>query len=392
MKKIICIALLTGLFSLSAPAPAEAWIIAKLSNIAQDATTAISKFGKEVQNQLDKVGNWTVVKSIGQGFKEARDWAKENVSKLKDFVDQAKEQADAIKSAVDQVKNSNLAKIKMITDDINSIKNRAETIKSEIEEISDSVQSTYDVAVAEADGKVNTLTDNMSRLEKMMVEDPENKDAYQQQYDEMKAEKEDYERQKKEIVNTAKSAISNATALKNEELKGLTKDLDKLMRDLAIISGMDGDEQSAEEALTNTANLYFLQFDEELDPKRQDIIRRNRLMERRRSIIDAYSESLKFIPDIVIKNNEGEDQGYAGSTYDTVSGAWGADAELKIKNLLALRDYARLLTYDLKMQTANQMSILTFYKLKKPQKNISEFNLDDYVYKPKMINLGSKKE
>ena len=281
------------------------------------------------------------------------------------------------------MKNSNLAKIKTITDDINAIKNRAETIKSEIEEISDSVQSTYDVAMAEADGKVNTLTDNMSRLEKMMAEDPEQKETYQQQYDEMKAEKEDYERQKKELVKTAKSAISSATAVKNQELKGLTKDIDKLMQDLAIISGMTGDEQSAEEALANTANLYFLQFDEELDPQRQDIIRRNRLMERRRSIIAAYSESLKFIPDIVTKDNEGEDQGYAASTFDTVSGAWGADADLKIKNMLALRDYARLLTYDLKMQTANQMSVLTFYKLKKPQKNISEFNLDDYVYTPK---------
>lgn len=383
MKKILCIALLAGIFSLSAAAPAEAWIIAKLSNIAQDATTAISKYGKQVQNELGKVGDWGVVKTLGKGFKEARDWTKENVSKLKDFAEQAKEQADAIKGAVDEVKNSNLAKIKTITDDINAIKNRAETIKSEIEEISDSVQSTYDVAMAEADGKVNTLTDNMSRLEKMMAEDPEQKETYQQQYDEMKAEKEDYERQKKELVKTAKSAISSATAVKNQELKGLTKDIDKLMQDLAIISGMTGDEQSAEEALANTANLYFLQFDEELDPQRQDIIRRNRLMERRRSIIAAYSESLKFIPDIVTKDNEGEDQGYAASTFDTVSGAWGADADLKIKNMLALRDYARLLTYDLKMQTANQMSILTFYKLKKPQKNISEFNLDDYVYTPK---------
>ena len=383
MKKILCIALLAGIFTLSAAAPAEAWIIAKLSNIAQDATTAISKYGKQVQNELGKVGDWGVVKTLGKGFKEARDWTKENVSKLKDFAEQAKEQADAIKGAVDEVKNSNLAKIKTITDDINAIKNRAETIKSEIEEISDSVQSTYDVAMAEADGKVNTLTDNMSRLEKMMAEDPEQKETYQQQYDEMKAEKEDYERQKKELVKTAKSAISSATAVKNQELKGLTKDIDKLMQDLAIISGMTGDEQSAEEALANTANLYFLQFDEELDPQRQDIIRRNRLMERRRSIIAAYSESLKFIPDIVTKDNEGEDQGYAASTFDTVSGAWGADADLKIKNMLALRDYARLLTYDLKMQTANQMSVLTFYKLKKPQKNISEFNLDDYVYTPK---------
>ena len=87
MRKFICIALLAGLFSFSAATPAEAWIIAKLSNIAQDATTAISKFGKNVQNELDKVGNWTIVKSIGKGFKEARDWTKDNISKVKDFAE-----------------------------------------------------------------------------------------------------------------------------------------------------------------------------------------------------------------------------------------------------------------------------------------------------------------
>ena len=42
-----------------------------------------------------------------------------------------------------------------------------------------------------------------------------------------------------------------------------------------------------------------------------------------------------------------------------------------------------LLIKDLKRQTAVEMSNLTFYQLQKEQKNIAEFNMDDYVYKKK---------
>lgn len=387
MRKFLCIALLTCLFSLVGVQPASAWLIAKFSNMAEDATTAISKFGKDVQNQLDKVSNMTVVKTIGKGFTEARDWTKNNVSKLKDFASQAKEQADAVKGAVDEVKNSNFAKIKMITDDIKNITDHANQIKTEMEEMQGELKGVYDAKIAQIDGKRTTTMDNMSMLKKLMQEHPEQLEVYQKQYDAMQADVASYDKELKNLNEEFASELKNILEPKQKELKGLSKDLSKLKRDLEIMSGLTGDEQSAEEALTNTANLYFQKFDEEPDPKRQDEIRRNRLFERRRSIIKAYSEALSFIPDIVTKDNEGEDQGYAASTFDTTGGAWGADAELKIKNLLALRDYARLLTYDLKMQTANQMSLLTFYRLKKEQKNITEFNLDDYVYK---MPKGSK--
>lgn len=387
MRKFLYIALLTCLFSLVGVQPASAWLIAKFSNMAEDATTAISKFGKDVQNQLDKVSNMTVVKTIGKGFTEARDWTKNNVSKLKDFASQAKEQADAVKGAVDEVKNSNFAKIKMITDDIKNITDHANQIKTEMEEMQGELKGVYDAKIAQIDGKRTTTMDNMSMLKKLMQEHPEQLEVYQKQYDAMQADVASYDKELKNLNEEFASELKNILEPKQKELKGLSKDLSKLKRDLEIMSGLTGDEQSAEEALTNTANLYFQKFDEEPDPKRQDEIRRNRLFERRRSIIKAYSEALSFIPDIVTKDNEGEDQGYAASTFDTTGGAWGADAELKIKNLLALRDYARLLTYDLKMQTANQMSLLTFYRLKKEQKNITEFNLDDYVYK---MPKGSK--
>ena len=49
MRKIICMILLIGLFSFAGARPAEAWLIAKFSNMAEDATTAISKFGKDVR-------------------------------------------------------------------------------------------------------------------------------------------------------------------------------------------------------------------------------------------------------------------------------------------------------------------------------------------------------
>lgn len=387
MRKIICMILLIGLFSFAGARPAEAWLIAKFSNMAEDATTAISKFGKDVQNAMDKVANSTVAKTIGKGFTEARDWTEKNVSKLKDFAEEAKENANAIKGAVDEVKNSDLAKYKQLTDDVKDIADQMKTITAEMEGMQSELKGTYDAQIAQIDGKRTTTLDNMSMLKKLMQEHPTQLDVYQKQYDAMQADIAGYDKDIKNLNERFSSELQNILEPKQKELKNLKKDLTKLKRDLEIIAGMTGDEPTAAEALSNTANLYFQQYDEDEDTKRQDEIRRNRLLERRRSIFDAYTQSIAFIPELVTRDHEGEDQGYAASTFDTTGGAWGADAELKVKNLIALRDYARLLVYDLKMQTANQVSILTFYKLKKPLTNISEFNLDDYVYK---MPKGSK--
>ena len=40
---------------------ASAWIIAKISNMAEDVTTTTTKLGKEAQNIADKVGNSVII-------------------------------------------------------------------------------------------------------------------------------------------------------------------------------------------------------------------------------------------------------------------------------------------------------------------------------------------
>lgn len=386
MRKIVYIALFSGFFSFIAVQPASAWIIAKISNMAEDATTAISKYGKDVQNQLDKVSNATVVKTIGKGFNEARDWGEKNVSKLRSFsdkvkekTDKAKEYADGVKGAVDEVKNGDLAKSKAIIDDMKNIKAKQDQILAQMKEAQSDLNTIYDPQIAAADAeRIGTLK-NISLLEKVIKENPERQEELQPQLDYMQALADGYQKTKDQLSEKFSAELKEKLAPYQKEIKSLSDDYKKLGRDLKILLAKT-EEQNPEEALTNTADLYFQAYDEAETPKRHDEIRRNRLLERRRSIITAYTESIAFIPELGIRDREGEDQGYAASTFDTTGGALGAEADMGIKNMKALRDYARLLTYDLKKQSATQLSLLTFYKLKKPQKNITEFNLDDYIY------------
>lgn len=386
MRKIVYIVIFSGLFSLIGIQPASAWIIAKISNMAEDATTAISKYGKDIQNQLDKVSNATVVKTIGKGFNEARDWGEKNVSKLRSFsdkvkekADKAKEYADGVKGAVDEVKNGDIAKSKVIIDDMKNIKTKQEQILAQMNEAQSDLQSVYDPQIAAADAERISTLNNISLLENLMKENPDRKEELQAQHDYMQAQANGYQKTKDQLAEKFAAELKDKLAPFQKELKSLGDDYKKLGRDLKALLAKT-EEQDPEEALTNTADLYFQAYDEEENPKRQDEIRRNRLLERRRSIIAAYTESIAFIPELGIRDREGEDQGYAASTFDTTGGALGAEADMGIKNMKALRDYARLLTYDLKKQSATQLSLLTFYKLKKPQKNITEFNLDDYIY------------
>lgn len=138
-------------------------------------------------------------------------------------------------------------------------------------------------------------------------------------------------------------------------------------------------------------DTYFIKDNEKETPAKTEAVRVNRLLERRKSIVQVYQDAIDLRHDIRNVDEDLEDQAYATTIYDTTGGAVGGDAEVRIRRMEALRRYARLLVADLKMKTANEVSLLTFTKLKKPQKTITEFNLDDYIFEmPEKSSEGSK--
>ena len=386
MRKTIYVFILSLLMIVGVTSRASAWIIAKISNMAEDVTTTTTKLGKEAQNIADKVGNSVIIQRIGKGFTETKKWLESNVSKLKSFADEVQEEMAAYQKMYEDSKkiyNDTVGDYAKIASDLKNIQKEYQNIELKIQETETEFMSEVNAQKTQISGQIDACKENMANLKQLMEENSTNKEAYQAEYDEWNAKQQELTDQINNLDTVAQQELDSMLSSYKNQLSSLKSQISQLKSDLSQLAGLSGEEQSDEDALLNTANTYFLQYDEELNPKRQDAIRYNRLKERRSSIISAYSESLPEILDIVTKNNEAEDLGYNASTFDTTAGAWGAAAQLQIDNLKALSAYAHLLIKDLKRQTAVEMSNLTFYQLQKEQKNIAEFNMDDYVYKKK---------
>lgn len=111
-----------------------------------------------------------------------------------------------------------------------------------------------------------------------------------------------------------------------------------------------------------------------------DEIRRNRFIERRDAYLSSYADAVmiknRIIPDLAILENFAQNT----DSMDTVMGVIEADNDIKIKTIEALMQYAEILVAQLRMDTATEYGKLLSYKVKNPDKDIANFNLDDYIY------------
>lgn len=389
MKKFSCIGLLIGLLVLFNVRSAGAVFIFKFDVMGGEATDVVGKVQKGAETTMDKIKDSTVITQLGKGFSETSKWVKAQVKKVKAFADKAKEYKAAYDRVQDELVNSKLAQIKAINDDIASIKQRYENINTEIANTTNNIQSALDADLALINGKINTLDENKDMYNKFAAQstDEAQKAEYLRMAEECETQKAAFKSELGALNKNAADSIKSATSSMQTERKGIERDLKKLYADLALLLNYS-EEQDAGKAMKNTIDYYFIAPDENLTPDLMEEKRVNRLLERRNSIINAYQASVQVIPDIMGALEEGEDQAYSASTFDTSNGAFGAVVEMRIKNLEALKQYTDLVIADLKMKTAVDLAGLTFYKLKKPTKDISKFNFDDYVFQES--ELGGK--
>lgn len=358
--------------------PSKAWIVMKLSNMGEDIATFTTKVTKNAQKQVDNVASLTVIKQIGKGVQESKAWLETNSQNFKKFSAGVQEQIDAAKQVVSETQA--IGNYTTLYNDLKSLNEERQNLTDKIEETKQRMSAEIEAIETMATGKIEAYQKNIDNLNQMIAEQPEKKEEYEQQKakieEQIKAEQESVQNQ----IANKKQEFETLISEYSTQLKSLGAKLDKVKADLELIAGLSGEERPSEESLTQTAETYFLKFDETETPQRQEEIRINRLLERRRSIIDAYSQSLKYIPELSAMNYDAESLGYNAATFDTIGGAWGASANMQIQNLKALSSYAHLLVYDIKRQTAIEVANLKFYKLEKDLENIGKFNIDDYIW------------
>ena len=145
-----------------------------------------------------------------------------------------------------------------------------------------------------------------------------------------------------------------------------------------------------DDALKAAVNKNYIASNKPETAENIDEIRRNRFIERRDAYMSSYADAVmiknRIIPDMAILENFAQNT----DSMDTVTGVIEADMNIKVKTIEALMQYAEILVAQLRMDTATEFGKLLSYKVKNPDKEITNFNLDDYIYNC-TVEQGEKK-
>lgn len=105
---------------------------------------------------------------------------------------------------------------------------------------------------------------------------------------------------------------------------------------------------------------------------------------------------LHYATILKIKAGRDKDNENTDTIADKVPGMDGSaaaiamDTQIKVENMKSILIYTKLMLSEMKMRTAMDLAKLNTYKLRNPDKDVTQFNLDDYKYKkPSKINKDS---
>ena len=192
-------------------------------------------------------------------------------------------------------------------------------------------------------------------------------------------------------LNSAKASFEDKMTVQTADIQNQIRTLKNLRKQLqdelaeqtakfALKSWLGVDLTSPASAQNQAMQLNFLDKNTPESAEAIDEIRRNRMIERRDAYLSTYADA------VMLKLRIGKDldiiEHFAKNTdsMDSISGVIGADTDIKIKTIEALMQYAELIVSELRRQTATEFANLTTYKVKNPDKEITNFNFDDYMY------------
>ena len=261
------------------------------------------------------------------------------------------------------------------------------------------IESEYKTAAAarktEFDGQIKSYEENNATYRKMIAEDPSQKEAL-----EAKIAANDYAmttlRKQYEEKEASEKAASNARVAEVDSQMQQLRDkvaaesLSLANEDLgAMAKSLFGGNQSAAEMNKAIAN-NFIPADEPMTSATINKVRNYRDKTAAQDLLLHYATILK------IKAGRDKDNENTDTIADKVPGMDGSaaaiamDTQIKVENMKSILIYTKLMLSEMKMRTAMDLAKLNTYKLRNPDKDVTQFNLDDYKYKkPSKINKDS---
>lgn len=255
-----------------------------------------------------------------------------------------------------------------------------------------SLESERDDAIAaaqeEINGKISLAQENIGKLQAMAAQEPDRKTEYEAQIATYQNQISQYNEELQTTSDTVTGQYQSRIAAVDEQITALRDEAiakageataDKLK---SVFGG--GDEEDAA-AMNEMIKNNFLEKDDELTIENITPRQVFRKLTALKDTVAAFNNAWKVKKSRYENDEKTEEIQAEVEQMDGASSSLGMDIQLKVENIKSLLEYTRMMVNDLKMVTAHELNDLNSWKLNRYDKDVTEFNLDDYIYEKESV-------
>lgn len=338
-------------------------------SVAVQTAITLGKGGAEVVGQVQEV-------------KTKVDEKIEKVSEnpLEEGLDVSEEIAD--KTGLNESELYKNAEIKIAekTEDFENLTNLEEQKEKLTEEINQKIAAEEQ----KTQSKIDALKKNNENLQEMIKTDPTKKSEYEAQITKNEAEIKALEDQlevTKNAINAENIDTLNALDAQMQVLKEKAENLANEAKEKASKQLSDKlNSLDTEGTLLETSEKNFLKEGDTENSENITRIKTYRTYMAAQDTLDVIAQGVIIKQGLDAENTETEKLANRTGALDGSISAINMNTQVVIKNIEALAKYIKVMLLDLKMKTSQDLAELGVYKQIEEPKDITSFNLDNYIY------------
>ena len=371
--------------------PAEATLKFDVSKGVGKVTTTVSGWMEVAKKQMEQSATLQTMIAYGKGAVETAKKMKELQGAVGDMAAEAQSVVDESTGLVDgAISDAQNAVGGAVGDAMSQTGDAQELLELKAQKMA--LESERDDAIAaaqeEINGKISLAQENIGKLQAMAAQEPDRKTEYEAQIADYQNQISQYNEELQKTSDTVTGQYQSRIAAVDEQITALRDEAiakageataDKLK---SVFGG--GDEEDAA-AMNEMIKNNFLEKDDELTIENITPRQVYRKLTALKDTVAAFNNAWK------VKKSRYENDERAGEIQaeveqmDGASSSLGMDIQLKVENIKSLLEYTRMMVNDLKMVTAHELNDLNSWKLNRYDKDVTEFNLDDYIYEKESV-------
>lgn len=385
--------------------PAYCGIKFDISATTGKVTETVSEWGGKAQKMMDENATLQTLILYGKAAKEA-------AANLKEMKDAATGAVSSVTSAANQVKNDAMGAVGDTVGEVNgavgaatgavgnvagSAAAKAQSaqellkLQNERKEIEATMQQEIESEKAVITGKISILQENNKKLQEMIAQDASKKAEYDGMIESNKKQITQYYDDSAALMSQVSSKYSSQLQALDEQISAVkAKAAEEAMSGAtSAVKGLLGKDDSAAE-LNAMISENFIPAGEAQTADSINRVMANRKVTEFYDTINGMNMALTIKKDLDASTAKSDETKGKVITSEGASSGTTMDIELVVNNMRALVKYTKLLVADMKMRTSTDLASMTIYKVRNPEKDVTQFNLDDYKYKKSKCTKDGK--